>query len=74
MADQTVADIDTDVATAVGLWVLGAASLGRAADIAGTTRWKVEAAIENAGVAERVGPKNEGDIAGEIDALLDDET
>ncbi len=72
MSNQGEDGVDTDVATAVGLWILGAASLGHAAEIAGVTRWEVEAAIEDAGVAERMDAEHDGSVAAEIDAILDE--
>jgi len=71
MSEEDV-DVDTTIATAVGLVALGAASVPEAADVAGTTRWQVEDAIEEAGLAEHCGLDGDGDVAADIDALLDD--
>ncbi len=71
MSDDEV-DVDTTVATAVGLVALGEATVPEAAKVAGTTRWQVEDAIEAAGLTEHCGIDGDCDVAAEIDALLDD--
>lgn len=65
-------EVDTDVATAVGLVALGGASLPEAADIADVTRWELEDAIENAGLAEPLGIDADADLAAELDELFDE--
>ncbi|MHB9285641.1 hypothetical protein ACKVMT_01205 [Halobacteriales archaeon Cl-PHB] len=71
MSDEDV-DVDTTIAMAVGLVVLDAATIPEAADVAGTTRWQVEDAIKDAGLAEHCGLDEDGDVAADIDALLDE--
>lgn len=71
MSGETGVDVDEDLALAVGLCALGAASPAEAAAIAGVTRWELEVAIERAGLAEPLGLDEEGDVAAEIDELLD---
>ncbi len=64
-------DVDTDLATAVGLCVLGDATLPEAAEVAGVTRWELEEAIDGAGLAEQLGLDADADVAADIDSLLD---
>lgn len=73
MSQESGDGVDTDIATAVGLWVLGEASLGHAAEIADVGRWEVEAAIDDAGIAEWVDSDPDGSVAAGIDAILDEE-
>lgn len=72
MEAETGEDVDDDVALAVGLVALGAASPAEAAETAGVSRWQLEAAIEAAGLGEPLGIDDGGDVAAEIDELLDE--
>lgn len=67
-------DLNTDLATAVGLCVLGEVAIPEAAAVAGVTRWELEEAIESAGIAGPLGLDDDADVASEIDDLLDGET
>jgi hypothetical protein len=69
---QNEVDVNTAVAMAVGLVVMGEATVQDASEVAGITRWQVEEAIESAGLAEHCGLDGDGDVAAEIDALLDE--
>lgn len=73
MTGPGIDGVDREVATAVGLVLLGGASLSQAADHVGVTQWELEEAIEGADLAERCGIDGDGDVAAEIDALLDAE-
>jgi hypothetical protein len=73
MTDAGIDGVDEDVATAVGLVLLADASLSQAADHIGVTQWELEEAIEGADLAERCGIDGDGDVAAEIDSLLDGE-
>lgn len=50
-------DTDDDMVYAVGLYALGEISEGKAAEIAGVTRWDMREILENAGVELRHGPQ-----------------
>ena len=69
---ETVDDIKPEIATAFGLYAMSDATLHEAASEAGITRWELENAIEDAGFAEYFGLDTDGDVAGEIDDLLDE--
>ncbi len=67
-----ISDIKTELATAVGLVALGDVSLHEAAEETGVSRWEIEDALEKAALAEPLGVELDGDVAAEIDKLLDD--
>lgn len=69
--DAGVDEINTDLATAVGLCVIGDVTVPEAADAADVTRWELEEAIESAGLAEPLGLNGDADVAADIDSLLD---
>lgn len=73
MTDERVAGADVDVATGVGLVLLSEASVPEAAEYVGVTQWELEDAIERADLADRCGLDGSGDVAAEIDSLLDAE-
>lgn len=66
-------EIDTDLATAVGLIALGGMSIPEAANAVDVTTWEVEDAIESAGLTETFGLDRDEDVASQIDSLLDDD-
>lgn len=72
MSGESGGEVDEDLATAVGLCALGAASLPEAAEVAGVTQWELEQAIESAGLAEPLGLDGDCDVPAEIDDLLGD--
>ena len=63
--------VDSEVAMAFGLYALSSCSIHEAASEAGVTRWELERAIEQAGLAETFGLDQEGDVSATIDELLD---
>ena len=65
-------EIDSEIATAFGLYALSDASLHEAASQAGVSRWELETAIERAGLADVFGLDQEGDISETIDNLLEE--
>lgn len=69
--DDSVESVDTELATAFGLFALTDATLPEAASEVGVTRWELEEAIENAGLAETFDLDREGDVSSTIDDLLD---
>ena len=62
---------DDDLATAVGQYVLGEISVGKAAERVGMTRWEFEELLEEAGFAALYGPRTGEQLADEIDAARD---
>jgi predicted HTH domain antitoxin len=60
-----------ELATTIGLYVLGEISLGKAAERTGVTRWEMEEILQNAGVELRLGPQIKDDLDNEIDVALD---
>lgn len=73
MSEADIDGVDRDVATALGLVLLGDVSLSQAAAHVDVTQWELEEAIEGADLAERCGLDGNGDVAAEIDSLLDGE-
>jgi predicted HTH domain antitoxin len=59
------------LATAVGRYVLGDLSLGRAAEAAGMSRWEFEELLEEAGFTSLYGPRTDEHLRQEIDVTLD---
>jgi len=47
--------------------VLGEISLGKAAEVAGLTRWEFEAVLEEAGFTALYGPRADADLQDEVD-------
>lgn len=67
-------DISTEeLATTIGLYVLGEISLGKAAERTGVTRWEMREILESAGVEPRLGPQSAAELADEVDTALDRE-
>lgn len=60
-----------ELATAIGRYVLGELSLGRAAEEAGMSRWKFEEVLEDAGFASLYGPRTDDDLQRELDVARD---
>ena len=60
-----------ELATAVGRYVLGDLSLGRAADEAGLSRWEFEEVLKDAGFAALYGPRTDDQLKAELDAAHD---
>lgn len=56
-----------ELATAVGQYVLGELSLGRAAEEAGMSRWEFEAVLEDAGFTSLYGPRTDNELQQELD-------
>lgn len=73
-ADIAAEDVEMELATAVGLFVLSDANTHEAATTAGVTRWELETAMERAGLAETFDIDQESDVSDTIDDLLDDGT
>lgn len=68
---STSIDPTDELATAVGRYVLGDISLGRAAEEAGMSRWEFEAVLEDAGFAALYGPRTDEELQRELDVLRD---
>jgi predicted HTH domain antitoxin len=65
---------DTEqLATTIGLYVLGEISLGKAAERTGVTRWEMEEILQEAGVERRLGPRSMEELEDEVDVALDRE-
>lgn len=59
------------LATTIGLYVLGEISLGKAAERTGVTRWEMEEILQEAGVEFRLGPQSMDELKDEVDVALD---
>jgi predicted HTH domain antitoxin len=58
------------LATTIGLYVLGEISLGKAAERTGVTRWEMEEILQEAGVELRLGPESMDELEDEVDVAL----
>jgi predicted HTH domain antitoxin len=56
-----------ELATAIGRYVLGEVSLGKAAETAGLSRWEFEIRLQEAGFDALYGPRTDDQLADEID-------
>lgn len=70
--DRHGAEVDTDeLATTIGLYVLGEISLGKAAERVDVTRWEMRELLEDHGVEPRLGPSDMDDAVDEVDTIRD---
>jgi predicted HTH domain antitoxin len=67
MASSISPEPNDELATAVGQYVLGEVSLGKAAESAEMSRWEFEEVLEEAGFAALYGPRTDDDLRDEID-------
>jgi len=56
-----------ELATAIGRYVLGEVSLGKAAESAGLSRWEFETRLQEAGFDALYGPRTDDQLAEEIE-------
>ncbi|AZH24184.1 hypothetical protein DU502_01800 [Haloplanus aerogenes] len=56
-----------ELATAVGQYVLGEISLGKAAEAAGMSRWEFEEVLRDAGFDALYGPRTDDQLEEELD-------
>lgn len=71
MASSTSPEANDELAAAVGQYVLGEISLGKAAESAGMPRWKFEKILEEAGFTAFYGPRTDTDLQDELDVARD---
>lgn len=64
-------DDTEELATTIGLYVLGEISLGKAAERTGVTRWEMEEILSEADIEVRLGPQDMEDLEDEVDTALD---
>ncbi|WP_267643522.1 UPF0175 family protein [Haloarchaeobius amylolyticus] len=62
------------LATAIGLYILGEISLGKAAERVGITRWEMEDLLDDLGIDARYGPKSREELDSEVDVALNLDT
>jgi predicted HTH domain antitoxin len=68
MASSTSSEPTDELATAVGQYVLGELSLGKAAEAAGMSRWEFEEVLRDAGFEALYGPRTDDQLDEELDA------
>lgn len=74
MASNATADPgDRDLATAIGEYVLGELSLGKAAEQVGMTRWQFEELLQEVGFTALYGPRTREQLDDEVDAVREGE-
>lgn len=71
MASSSDRDANDEVATAIGRYVLGEASLAGAAERAGMTRWEFESVLEDAGFTALYGPRSSDELEADVEAARD---
>ena len=62
---------DEELAAAIGQYVLGEISLGKAAERAGMTRWEFEDLLAEVGFTSLYGPRSRDQLESEVDAASD---
>ncbi|MDS0243735.1 MULTISPECIES: UPF0175 family protein [unclassified Haloferax] len=62
---------NNDLAEAIGLFILGEISLGKAAEHASVSRWEMESILKKAGVDGRYGPRSRNELDDEVKTALD---
>jgi len=68
--DRRDAGTDTEeLATTIGLYVLGEISLGKAAEQIGVTRWEMRDILEDNGIEPRLGPSDMDEAREEIENI-----
>ncbi|WP_251341796.1 UPF0175 family protein [Haloplanus halophilus] len=67
MASSTSSEPADELATAVGRYVLGEISLGKAAEAAGMSRWEFEEVLRDAGFEALYGPRTDDQLDAELD-------
>jgi predicted HTH domain antitoxin len=73
MASHVTKTPDDELATAIGQYVLGEISVGKAAERAGMTRWEFEDLLEEVGFDALYGPRTREQLAEEIDVARETE-
>ncbi|MUV89482.1 hypothetical protein GJ629_05885 [Halapricum sp. CBA1109] len=68
MASSERPEPSDEIATAVGRYVLGDVSLGKAAESVGMSRWEFEELLSEAGFDALYGPRTSEDLDEEVDA------
>ena len=68
---RNAAENTEQLATTIGLYVLGEISLGKAAEHTDVTRWEMKEILQEAGVGLRLGPRSMDELEDEIDVALD---
>jgi predicted HTH domain antitoxin len=62
-----VEDLDDDLVRAVGKYALGGISEGKAAEIAGISRWEMRAVLDEAGIEHGYGPRNDDELRRDVE-------
>lgn len=67
MASSTSREPTENLAIAIGRYVLGEISLGKAAEAAGMSRWEFEEVLQEAGFTALYGPRTDEQLREELD-------
>lgn len=60
----------TDLATAIGLSLLGEISLGKASERVGLSRWEMQDLLEELDIDTRQGPRTLEELQADVDVVL----
>lgn len=71
-SEPDVDEPDDDLALAVGRYVLDDISLGRAAELAGVSRWKMIDVLREHGIEPRIGPQSVEEAKAEAEGRLNE--
>lgn len=69
--DLSASPNDDDLAAAIGQYVLGEISLGKAAERVDMTRWEFEDLLADVGFTSLYGPRSSDQLSDEIDVARD---
>jgi predicted HTH domain antitoxin len=61
----------TELATAIGLYLLGEISLGKASERVGLSRWEMQDLLEELDIDMRQGPRTLEELQADVDVALE---
>lgn len=70
MSRTASTETDDDMIYAVGLYALGEINEGKAAEIAGVTRWDMREILTDAGLDLRLGPRDMDELRRDVDVAM----
>lgn len=69
-SETDVENSEDDLAYAIGRYALGKISVGRAAEIAGVSRWKMQDILESVGIQLKHGPRDTDELRQDVDVAM----
>jgi len=68
---EPVSTNSNELATAIGLYLLGEISLGKASERVGLSRWEMQDLLEELDIDTRQGPRTLEELQAEVDVALE---